>query len=117
MTRRTGATQAVRDSVFERDGSCVMCDGTYPLTLQHRRARGMGGTRRASTNTPAALVVLCGSGTTGCHGWVESHPSEAERAGYRVRQVAEPRDVPIIWHGCFVLLDDLGGVTPVEVSA
>jgi hypothetical protein len=28
--------------------------------------------------------VLCGSGSTGCHGRVEDHPLEAEAAGFRV---------------------------------
>lgn len=111
MTRRTGPSQQVRDRVFGRDGmACVMCSGTYPLTLQHRRARGMGGTRRADTNGMAALIVLCGSGTTGCHGWTEANPTLALERGYRVAQHQTPADVPLVWHGAWVLLTDDGAV-------
>lgn len=107
----TGPAQKVRDLVYGRDGmSCALCGSTYALTLQHRRARGMGGTKRTSTNSPAALVVLCGSGTTGCHGMIESQPDLARSRGYRVGQYVEPPDVPILWHGAWVFLCDDGTV-------
>lgn len=114
MTRRnTGPTQAVRDRVFARDGlACVMCGSTYQLTLQHRRCRGAGGTRRPETNGLANLIVLCGSGTTGCHGWAEANPSAARARGYRVPQHANPSDVPVIVHGVWSWLCDDGTVVP-----
>ena len=45
----------------------------------HRRARGMGGRRRAglSVNRPSNLVRAC----TACHGWIEANPTEADRLG------------------------------------
>ena len=54
---------------------CARCgkDVTYiQSSIQHRKARGMGGTNDPSINSPANLIVLCGSGTTGCHG--HHHP-------------------------------------------
>lgn len=115
MSRRTGPTPTVRAAVWDRDGgACAWC-GT-PITgehsLQHRRARGMGGTKRADTNSPANLVLTCGSATTGCHGWIESHPREAERREFRLRQLADPADVPLLYRGArWVRLDHHGGIT------
>ena len=43
----------------------------------HRQLR-----RRADPavrDLPCNIVELCGSGTTGCHGWAHAHPAEAER--------------------------------------
>lgn len=71
----------------------------------------MGGTRRKDANSPANLVLVCGSATTGCHGWIESHPREAERRGLRLRQLADPRVVPVLSAGRgWVRLDGEGGV-------
>ena len=46
----------------------------------------MGGTSWPSINLPDNLLTLCGSGTTQCHGWVESHPEWAELHGWSVRR-------------------------------
>lgn len=114
MTRRnTGATQAVRDLCFGRDGGCVCCGSTYMLQLHHRRARGMGSTRRPETNLPANLIVVCRD----CHDWVESSRETALDRGLLVPQHKTPAEVPLIRHGVWCLLDDEGGVTPVEVAA
>jgi hypothetical protein len=53
---------------------------------------------------------MCGSGTTGCHGYVEANPTEATRNGFRIPQNADPAGVPImsIVHG-LVYLDNKGG--------
>jgi len=90
-------------------------------TIQHRRARGMGGSSKASTSSPANGLLLCGSGTTGCHGWTESHPAEAAFLGWRVTQFDDPTHVPV-WRttplgGEWVLLDDDGNSTPAPDSA
>jgi len=44
----------------------------------------MGGSRWEGINDPANLITLCGTGTTGCHGWVESHPEWAKAHGWSV---------------------------------
>jgi hypothetical protein len=51
---------------------CVMC-GQRGSNRHERVPRSQGGPRDAF-NT----VILCGSGTTGCHGWVTEHPKEAK---------------------------------------
>jgi hypothetical protein len=72
----------------------------------------MGGTSRPESNGPANLLLLCGSGTTGCHGRIESNRSEAYEKGWLVGQVNDPREVPV-WISLFgstpVLFDDNGG--------
>lgn len=114
----SGPTPATRRLVIERDSThgvphCQWCGapiGSGEYSLQHRRARGMGGSRDASTNLAANLVLMCGTGTTGCHGHVESHPREALDRGFRVSQGATPSRIAILTatRG-LVLLDDVGG--------
>lgn len=56
-----------------RDQLCVVC--LRPATNWHERLpRGRGGPR-----DPFNAVPLCGSGTTGCHGYVTEHPEWARR--------------------------------------
>jgi len=85
MARRTDAPAETVRLVRERDDwRCARCAGWGPLSTQHRVARGMGGTRWLGINLPSNLLTLCGSGTTGCHGWVESHPEWAQAHGWSV---------------------------------
>ncbi len=58
---------------------CVRC-GVRGSNRHERLPRSQGGLRD-EFNT----VVLCGSGTTGCHGWVTEHPNLAELEGLYVR--------------------------------
>lgn len=55
----------------------------------------MGGTRDPAAGSVANGVLLCGSGTTGCHGWIETHRAESLEAGWLVRQGVDPATVPI----------------------
>ncbi|MFD5864404.1 HNH endonuclease [Agromyces sp. NPDC127015] len=110
----TGVSRKTRAEVRERDrDTCQMPDCGRPIrdddySLQHRRARGMGGSRRPDTNAPSNLVTVCGSATTGCHGYIESHPGIAAKLGFRVAQGVTPADVPIytFTHGRVYLNDD-----------
>lgn len=109
MARRTDAPAATVKLVRERDGhACVSCGRTRDLTTQHRRARGMGGSRWPGINLPSNLLTLCGSGTTGCHGWVEERPSQAKDLGLAVSQHhPNPGAVPVFtWRGWLLLNDD-----------
>lgn len=54
---------------MDRDQVCIIC-GHRQVTLQHILPRGMGGTQRAIDARFG--IALCGSGTTGCHGAVET---------------------------------------------
>jgi hypothetical protein len=55
----------------------------------------MGGTRRVDINGRANLVTLCGSGTTGCHGWVETNREASYALGWLVPSWANPVEWPI----------------------
>lgn len=68
----------------------------------------MGGSSRSSTRSAANGIVLCGSGTTGCHGHVESHRDEARDHGWIVKQHEEPCDVPVTRLGFKYRLDEDG---------
>lgn len=101
-----GPTLAVRRQVIARDLSkCQYCgkhvrveSGWY--SLQHRRARGMGGSRDAATNQPANLLLVCGTGTTECHGLIEAQPIQALARGFRISSSADPSKVPFVdWTG------------------
>jgi 5-methylcytosine-specific restriction protein A len=96
MASYTGPDAKTRAVVAKRDGGrCVRC--AAPATqIHHRRSRGRGGSSDPAINSPANLLTLCGSGTTGCHGWVESNRREAEIEGYIVRHGARsPGTVPV----------------------
>jgi hypothetical protein len=114
--RSAGPTAETRSLVVARDrGRCVAC-GRETAQLQHRRARGMGGTADPAANQPANLVLLCGSATTGCHGRAEDRRDPwGERQGYVIRHgagVPAAADTPLWWHGQAVVLDDAGGWKP-----
>jgi hypothetical protein len=50
------------------------------VSIQHRRARGAGGTVLDETNNLANLLVICGDGVTACHGWIETQQRARARA-------------------------------------
>lgn len=82
------------------------------VSIHHRRPRGMGGTDRPDTHSLPNLMLLCGSGTIGCHGFIESHRTVALARGYllpkegpRSRPAHEPVVLP---GGQRVLLDPYG---------
>lgn len=117
MRHDTGPTKAVKELVAERDGwKCLRCgmsiDPWPGYSYQHRVSRGMGGTSDPAVNEPQNLCLLCGSATTGCHGFVESHPDDARRDGYRVDRGRDPANVPVLRHdGAWVFLNRDGSVT------
>jgi hypothetical protein len=66
------------------------------ISIQHRRAQGMGGTSLTETNDLANLLLLCGTGITGCHGWVEvGERGAAEARGLWVRHEHDKDGNPI----------------------
>lgn len=108
-------TDEVRAEAYARDQWwCVRCGtGDVALNLHHRTARGMGGTRDPLSASPANLITLCGSGTTGCHGWVESHREVSFKEGWLVPRGIDPATVPVRCGGYWWFLDHDGGRRPV----
>lgn len=116
--------QAEQLIVGRDGGACARCgrqvahlNRGWAWSIHHRRPRGSGGTKLAWVDQAANGIILCGSGTTGCHGWVESHRVEAMQAGLLISQngVWQAEDMPIE-HVLFglVYLDNEGGWAPVE---
>lgn len=108
----------VRDLVIDRDDHCCVVCSRWAEggSIHHRRPKGIGGSRRGDTNTPPNLVLLCGSGTTGCHSRVHSEPAWSEPLGLLLRQWDDPALRPVRWHGGMVLLTATGGVVSQEVT-
>lgn len=101
----TGPSKAVTIAVLERDAyCCFVCGGAlwgergYDFSLQHRRARGSGGSRRPDTNQPQNLISVCGSATSpgGCHSSIESRRSWARENGWAIRQSENPLELPVL---------------------
>ena len=112
--RYTGPSRTIRDLVAERDQwRCAVC-GTSVLccaySIHHRRNRGSGGSSDPAINAPSNLLLVCGTGTTACHGWIGASPAEALDHGYVVslNSLDRPADVPVVHavHGVVYLLDD-----------
>lgn len=99
------ARDVIRVRSMER---CEMCGGP-PGSASHRRPAGQGGPW-----SPSNLLVACGTGTTGCHGWLEANRAHADAGGWQIMRPDEgstPADVPVWlpYHGGWVALDDEGG--------
>lgn len=115
--RNTGPDPWVRQQVMMRfSGRCARC-GEYGASIQHRKPRRMGGTSNPAINFPSNLIWVCGSGTTGCHGHMESHRTEAYGNGWLLHAAEDPTEVPVLlWDGHRVLLDNVGGFCPAPNS-
>lgn len=88
--------------LHRQDYRCIRCsepiegERGVAWSAHHRRPRGMGGSRRDDTDTPVNLLAVCGSGTTGCHGYIESHRAEALTNGWLVPQSADPAHASVL---------------------
>lgn len=82
----------------------------------HRNKQGQGGLW-----TPANVVHVCGSGTTGCHGWVEANPATSRRRGLWLFRGQVPHETPVqlTFRGLSgtYLLDDDGNITWLSTRA
>lgn len=99
--RYTGPDSLTRATVLERDRYACVCCGISVIgrqySLQHRDARGMGGTRDPHSACPCNLVVMLGSAVTLCHGRVESNADPQDEAkGYALRHGQVPRLTPVM---------------------
>jgi len=111
MSRRI--PQRVRDALRERAGGCCEICGLPANNAHHRRNQSQGGEDVLSN-----LMLVCGSGTTGCHGTITRNPNWAEDRGYTIKgSQAVPAHVPVqFWFGAvgrdpvWFLLDDDGGL-------
>lgn len=115
----TEPSKKVKRTCYTRDEECcVRCGAslwTVPGSLHHRKPRSVCG--RVEKHTVPNLILLCGSGTTGCHGWVHAHPAEANTHGWCLHEWQDPSTVPVqtVQHGLVILNPD-GTTTTQEVT-
>lgn len=123
--RKPRVAPEVRDAVLARAGGlCEVAlteacrarrrrlDSPEGTNQHHRRPGGMGGSKRAAIHSPANLLQVCGQGnTSGCHGWIEKHRTEAYELGLLVHDGQDPAAVAVrLWNGRRVLLGHAGYV-------
>lgn len=90
-------TMAERAALVRDDEICQRCRRGVTgqqASLHHRKLR-----RAVDADTVQNLVLLCGSGTTGCHGWAHHNRAAAADTGWVVSQHADPSEIPMITVG------------------
>ena len=89
-----------RDIDEARCESCGVWLGRYGGQIQHRAARGMGGSTSLMTNSIQNAVLLCGTPFDGCHGLCERRQDERMNIlGFWLRHGEHPACTPIVLHG------------------
>ena len=84
-----------RRIVRERSGGvCEHCLSRRATSASHRKPRSQGGEW-----SPENIVDACGDGVLGCHGWLEGHPRDAHRLGWRLWRNEDPATVPFMYGG------------------
>lgn len=87
--------EGTRMGVILRGGySCELCGKNPVENIHHRSPRRMGGTTSPTIHAYPNLLGVCGSGTTGCHGYIESNRRKAISYGWLVPQGTNPAVVP-----------------------
>lgn len=105
-----------KTTVYERaKGRCDKCGMMVGQQAQfhHRRARGMGSTSRPESASAANCLLL----HPACHDYIEKHRTEAFNNGWLVRQMDDPRLLPVMIHGRWSLLFEDGTVHVVSAGA
>lgn len=136
-SRRTGFSPAVKRAVRVRAGNgdpgaacceaCAVHLGEHGGEVQHRVARGMGGTSNPVLDSIVNAALLCGAAAlrTGCHARAEARNADMHERGFWLRRGEDPAAVPIktaspLGFWVTVWLDADGGystVTPKAVAA
>ena len=107
-------SDVVRARVMARAAAlCEHCNSREGVEYHHRRNRGQGGTRDPRAGKASNCLLLCSP----CHRWATDHKPEAMEVGVVVSNFcSEPASVPVWRRDVWVLLDDEGGIRPVEVT-
>lgn len=109
------AVADVKTRLYQRSGGrceallADQCTG-WAEHAHHRKLRSRGG-----NDTVGNLTDICHR----CHEYVHSSRGavRAKDWGWLVHSYADPTEVPLMRLGRWVLLDDEGGIRPVEVTA
>lgn len=95
-----------RERLWARSGGmCEKCGQAPATNWHHRKNKSQGG-----RDNLANALALCGSGTTGCHGYVTVEREDAFDKGWAVRRAFDPAETPVYRLEQWVLLTDDGHV-------
>lgn len=100
--------EQARRLVAERSGGvCEVCYAARASNFHHRIPEGQGGPWAAGNG-----LAVCGSGTLGCHGWIEHNRAAAYIRGWLVHTWDDPEQVPVLlrYYG-WARLDNQGTIT------
>lgn len=120
QAKHTDPPQSADELVHEREQyRCAKCGvnifSVPDRSVHHRRNRGSGGSSDPAINLPSNLLLVCGSGTTLCHGWIGRHPEMARLRGFTVSTNSknDPAEMKVehAIHGWVYLTND-GGWRP-----
>lgn len=92
----------------ERGGEGISGRRGVDWSAHHRKLRSQGG-----DNSPSNCLILCGHGTSGCHGAVHASPDDARKHGWLLWSTDNPETYPadLFLHGRSRLSND-GRRTP-----
>jgi hypothetical protein len=101
-----------RDLLYARsERVCERCGMRRATNAHHRRAPGR-------VWSPENLLDLCGTGTTGCHGFVTCEEVALSREfGWVVRRDWDPLWIPVLQFRRWVFLTRDGLVVPLRSAA
>lgn len=108
----SGFPPDVRQTILDRcGGRCELCGHdlrTREGSVHHRRPRRMGGDRRPETSAASNGLAICGSGTTFCHGRIETTDRAwAQSHGIILSENQHPAEEPAkLTYGWVILTDD-----------
>lgn len=88
-SKRDSIPVDVRKRVYKRDAWCCVRCGLFvmgqPHNVHHRWRRSQLG-----PDSPENLILLCGSGSAGCHGYVHGHVTDAGTHGWLLKSGSDP---------------------------
>jgi hypothetical protein len=104
-----------RELVYARAGGRCELSGAIGPAMSYHHRKKKSHLKKGQQWCPSNVVYVTGSGTTEAHGWIESHPADAEKLGFHVRPWQTPGDTPIrhAQFGWVLLLPD-GGFVEVD---
>ena len=114
---KNNPSEETRQLVHMRDEwRCIRCGSSmynnyFGEDQHHRRMRSH---KFPGLHAADNIIDLCGSGTTGCHGYVHQHPTESYENGWLVHSYEDPAEVPINIRGLWYLLKKDGTKVPYE---
>jgi len=96
------AERYARHAVYNRSGG--VCEVMVPGRCLYRATNYQHRKNRSQCAKDELWIAenglhVCGSGTTGCHGWIHQFPRRSYELGWSVRHAHDPRRIPVFYRG------------------